>query len=80
MNLTDLYPGDLIGSGTVGTGCLLELNGTTKLNIQEYQERWLEPFDEITLSVEGLGELTNTVVKEPSDFSILKQKKKRSVI
>ncbi|NBX11285.1 MAG: fumarylacetoacetate hydrolase family protein, partial [Chitinophagaceae bacterium] len=28
----DLYPGDVIGSGTVGTGCFLELNGTGKLN------------------------------------------------
>ena len=28
----DLYPGDLIGSGTVGTGCLLELNGTAALS------------------------------------------------
>jgi fumarylacetoacetate (FAA) hydrolase len=27
----DLYPGDIIGSGTVGTGCFLELNGTGKL-------------------------------------------------
>src|SRR6476661_286939 len=27
----DLYPGDIIGSGTVGTGCFLELNGTAKL-------------------------------------------------
>ena len=28
----DLHPGDIIGSGTVGTGCFLELNGTGKLN------------------------------------------------
>ncbi|MGI8580831.1 MAG: fumarylacetoacetate hydrolase family protein, partial [Chitinophagaceae bacterium] len=27
-----LFPGDIIGSGTVGTGCFLELNGTGKLN------------------------------------------------
>ena len=26
----ELFPGDVIGSGTVGTGCLLELNGTVK--------------------------------------------------
>ena len=31
----DLYPGDIIGSGTVGTGCFLELNGTGKLNDPE---------------------------------------------
>ena len=28
---TTIYPGDIIGSGTVGTGCLLELNGTGKI-------------------------------------------------
>ena len=32
----DLYPGDVIGSGTVGTGCFLELNGTGKLNDVNY--------------------------------------------
>ena len=39
----ELYPGDIIGSGTVGTGCLLELNGTAKLNDPDYPERWLQP-------------------------------------
>jgi fumarylacetoacetate (FAA) hydrolase len=71
----DLYPGDVIGSGTVGTGCLVELNGTAKLNFRDYEEQWLEPGDEITLSVDGLGDLSNTLVKEDDDFSILKQKK-----
>src|SRR5665213_2720604 len=71
----DLHPGDVIGSGTVGTGCLLELNGTAKLNIRDYQEQWLQPGDEISLSVEGLGRLTNTIMKEETDFSILNLKK-----
>ena len=71
----DLYPGDVIGSGTVGTGCLLEINGTAKLNDQNYQEVWLQPGDEISLFIEGLGALNNKVVKESSDFSILSQKK-----
>ncbi len=71
----DLYPGDVIGSGTVGTGCLLELNGTGKLNNQDYEEQWLRPGDEIILRVEELGALTNIIVKESSEFSILKQKK-----
>ncbi len=34
----DLYAGDVIGSGTVGTGCFLELNGTGKLNDPNYAE------------------------------------------
>ena len=61
----DLYPGDIIGSGTVGTGCLLELNGTEKLNDKEYKERWLQPGDKIILSVERIGELINISYQKP---------------
>ena len=32
-----IFPGDVIGSGTVGTGCFLELNGTGKLHDPNYQ-------------------------------------------
>jgi fumarylacetoacetate (FAA) hydrolase len=71
----DLYPGDVIGSGTVGTGCFLELNGTGKLNNPSYQEQWLQPGDEIEMEIEELGILRNTIVKEEDDWSILKQKK-----
>jgi fumarylacetoacetate (FAA) hydrolase len=71
----DLYPGDVIGSGTVGTGCFLELNGTGKLNNPSYQEQWLQPGDEIEMEIEELGILHNTIVKEEEDWSILKQKK-----
>ena len=48
----DLYPGDIIGSGTVGTGCFLELNGTGKLNDPAYEEQWLQEGDEVELEVE----------------------------
>ncbi|WP_199613957.1 fumarylacetoacetate hydrolase family protein [Paenibacillus alkalitolerans] len=48
-----LYPGDVIGSGTVGTGCILELG--TEVH------RWLEPGDEVELAVTGLGVLKNQV-------------------
>jgi fumarylacetoacetate (FAA) hydrolase len=71
-----LFPGDVIGSGTVGTGCFLELNGTGKLNNPDYEEQWLKEGDEIELEVEGLGILKNTIVKDESDFSILDLKKK----
>ena len=71
-----LYPGDLIGSGTVGTGCFLELNGTGKLNDPNYEEQWLKEGDEIELEVEGLGKLKNKIIKAESDFSILDLKKK----
>lgn len=57
----DIYPGDLIGSGTVGTGCFLELNGTGRRNDAKHQDQWLQPADEIKLTVTGLGTLSNTV-------------------
>lgn len=48
-----LYPGDVIGSGTAGTGCLLELTRA--------QGPWLQPGDVVELEVERLGVLRNTV-------------------
>jgi fumarylacetoacetate (FAA) hydrolase len=71
----DLYPGDIIGSGTVGTGCFLELNGTGKLNDPAYQEQWLQNGDVVELEVDGLGILSNTIVAEEMDWSILNRKK-----
>ena len=71
----NLFAGDVIGSGTVGTGCFLELNGTGKLNNPDYQEQWLQPGDIVDMEIDALGKLSNTIVKEDSDFSILKLKK-----
>lgn len=71
----DLYPGDVIGSGTVGTGCFLELNGTGKLNDPNYQEQWLQPNDVVTMEIDQLGRLENTIQAEDTDWSILKRKK-----
>ncbi|MEY4875075.1 MAG: hypothetical protein RL708_224, partial [Bacteroidota bacterium] len=70
-----IWPGDVIGSGTVGTGCFLELNGTGKLNDPNYPEQWLQAGDEVVMEIDGLGKLVNTIVKEDTDFSILKLKK-----
>jgi fumarylacetoacetate (FAA) hydrolase len=53
-----LRPGDLIGSGTVGGGCLLEIRETTL-------GRYLEPGDEVTLEVERLGRLVTPVIARP---------------
>lgn len=50
-----LYPGEVIGSGTVGTGCLLELT--------KAQGPWLKPGDIVELEIEGIGILRNTVQK-----------------
>ncbi|MFL5740876.1 MAG: fumarylacetoacetate hydrolase family protein [Flavisolibacter sp.] len=71
----DLYPGDVIGSGTVGTGCFLELNGTGKLNDPNFIEQWLKPGDVVELEIDQLGVLSNTIVGEESDWSLLKRKK-----
>jgi fumarylacetoacetate (FAA) hydrolase len=70
-----LFAGDVIGSGTVGTGCFLELNITAKLNDPDYTEQWLQEGDVIEMEIDGLGNLSNTIVKDESDFSILGLKK-----
>ena len=71
----DLYPGDVIGSGTVGTGCFLELNGTGKLQDPQYTEQWIQPNDVVEMEIDRLGLLHNTVLAEQTDWSILKRKK-----
>jgi len=72
----DLFPGDIIGSGTVGTGCFLELNGTGKLGDPNYQEQWLKEGDIVEMEVDGLGILSNTIVREDSNLSLLAIKKR----
>jgi fumarylacetoacetate (FAA) hydrolase len=52
-------PGELLGSGTVGTGCLLEVKDQTL-------GRWLEPGDVVTLAIERIGELTTPIVARPA--------------
>lgn len=71
----DVLPGDVIGSGTVGTGCFLELNGTGLLNDANYQTQWLQPNDLVEMEITGLGVLGNIIKKSESDFSILKLEK-----
>jgi 2-keto-4-pentenoate hydratase/2-oxohepta-3-ene-1,7-dioic acid hydratase in catechol pathway len=56
---TTLVPGDVIGSGTCGTGCILELS---MVHGQEAYP-WLQPGDEVVLEVEHLGRLANRVVE-----------------
>jgi len=71
----DVLPGDVIGSGTVGTGCFLELNGTGLLNDPNYPTQWLQNGDDVEMEISGLGRLSNFILKEDSDFSILALKK-----
>lgn len=72
----DILPGDVIGSGTVGTGCFLELNGTGLLNDPNYPVQWLKEGDVIEMEITGLGRLKNTIRKTDTNFSILALKKK----
>lgn len=76
---TEIYPGDVIGSGTVGTGCYLELNGTRARLAREkggsYDPVWIQPGDTLELEIERLGVLTNKVVSAPQTYSILAKKK-----
>ena len=53
----DIFPGDVIGSGTCGTGCFLELNGSKITDNQ-----WLNPGDTVSLEIEGLGTLINKII------------------
>jgi fumarylacetoacetate (FAA) hydrolase len=52
---TELRPGDVLGSGTVGTGCILELT-------PQIAGGWLKPGDVVELTIERFGTLRNTVV------------------
>jgi fumarylacetoacetate (FAA) hydrolase len=72
----DILPGDVIGSGTVGTGCFLELNGTGLLNDKNFKPQWLKDGDVVEMEITGLGKLSNTIKKVNTDFSLLALKKK----
>ncbi|MEZ4805147.1 MAG: fumarylacetoacetate hydrolase family protein [Bacteroidia bacterium] len=72
----DVYPGDVIGSGTVGTGCFLELNGTGLFHDKNYTPQWLKDGDVVEMEITGLGLLKNTIKAVESDFSIFERKKK----
>ena len=54
-----LRPGELLGSGTVGGGCLLEIREQTL-------GRYLTPGDEVTLTIERLGSLSSPIVARPA--------------
>ncbi|GAB4290788.1 MAG: fumarylacetoacetate hydrolase family protein [Ignavibacteriaceae bacterium] len=74
-----LFPGDVIGSGTVGTGCYLELNGTWALEAkekgQEFTPVWIKEGDVIELEIDMLGKLSNKIIMAQPSSSILAKKK-----
>lgn len=58
---TQVVPGDIIGSGTVGGGCIMELSRLHGPG----RYPWLKPGDEVVIEVATLGRLTHRVVKGP---------------
>lgn len=56
----NVNPGDVIGSGTCGTGCFLELNGS-----KVTQNQWLQPGDRVVLEIDGIGRLDNHIELDP---------------
>jgi fumarylacetoacetate (FAA) hydrolase len=58
---TDVHvrAGEILGSGTVGSGCLLEVKDETL-------GRWLEPGDLVSLRIDRLGELRTPIVVRPT--------------
>ena len=54
-----LCPGDLLGSGTVGTGCILELG-------PENTGGWLKPGDRVEMEIERVGTLTTHIIERPA--------------
>jgi fumarylacetoacetate (FAA) hydrolase len=60
---TRLRPGDVLGSGTLAGGCLLELG---PLDFDGGRgERWIEPGDVVAVSAPGLGSLETPIVQPP---------------
>ena len=57
---TDLVPGDVLGSGTVPGGCLVE-----HLTTPPDEGHWLVPGDVVSLRGDGLGKTRQTVVAAP---------------
>lgn len=54
----DLFPGDLLGTGTVGTGCILELGAANTGG-------WLQPGDVVELEIERIGVLRTPIIARP---------------
>ena len=69
-----VLPGDVLGSGTCANGCLADLRG------QEGPEAWpwLAPGDLVTLSVEGIGSISNRVVPSQAPIRHLPSARRRA--
>ncbi len=68
---TYLQPGDIIGAGAINAGSYHQLNKSGIRNDPDYKERWLQKGDVVELEIDGLGKLSNTIMAEESDFTLL---------
>lgn len=66
-----LQPGDIISSGTLSGGSFDQLNAAGCLHDPGYVDQWLKQGDTIEVEMVGIDKLSNTILKEESDFSIL---------
>lgn len=66
---TEVRPGDVFGSGTCGTGCILELSRTHG----EGEFPWLQAGDEVLIEIEGLGTQRTTISRTPQPASFRRQ-------
>lgn len=66
---TEVRPGDVFGSCTCGTGCILELSRTHG----EGEFPWLKAGDEVLIEIEGLGTQRTTIAKTPEPASFRRQ-------
>lgn len=66
---TEVRPGDVFGSGTCGTGCILELSRTHGEN----EFPWLQDGDEVLIDIEGLGTQRTTIARTPEPASFRHQ-------
>jgi fumarylacetoacetate (FAA) hydrolase len=73
---TRLRAGDVIGSGTCGTGCILELALTH--GGEKYP--WLRAGDQVELEVDGLGVLANRVVESASPAFAKDERRERPAV
>lgn len=57
----DILPGDIISSGIIGKGCLMEINAAGMQKNPDYLPQWLKAGDIVEAEITGLGRLTNTI-------------------
>ncbi len=66
-----LFPGDIISSA-INSGCFFEANIKGKSENPDFIEQWLKEDDIVEVEIEGLGKLSNIIIRDESDFSLIK--------